>query len=160
MRPHLFCSVPLASLNPLREPPSYPLHPTGTDLPNSTLKDLPLHNRQPADSNNTRLFEPRLLEIAVTFLNQLIEFLNLLVELRGNHADQPVVVRPRSFAYQQSWAKFALRQICTGKSIQNDLARFFHDDVNRSSRSPSVYSGSVSSSIPRIAEASENCVHS
>jgi len=102
-------SAPLASSNPPREPPSYPLHPIRTDLPNSPLKDLSLHDRQSADSNDTCLLEPRLLEVAVPFLNQLVEPIDLLVELRGDHADQPVVVRTRSFAYQQGWAKLALR---------------------------------------------------
>jgi hypothetical protein len=109
MRAQLLRSAPLASPNPLREPPSYPLHAIGTNLPNSTLKDLLLHDRQSADSNDTRLLKPRLLEVTVSFLNQLVESLDLLVELRGNHADQPVVVRTRSFAYQQGWAKLALR---------------------------------------------------
>jgi hypothetical protein len=83
------------------------LHPIRADPSNASLKDISLHNRQATDSHNARLLQPGLLKVSVPLLNQLIESLDLLVQLRRNHTDQPIVVGTRSFANQQSRAKLA-----------------------------------------------------
>jgi len=57
------------------------LHPIRADPSNSSLKGISLHKRQATDSHNARLLQPGFLEISVSFLDQLIESLDLLVQL-------------------------------------------------------------------------------
>ena len=151
---------PLFALaEPLHQRPTDPLHPLRIDLTNSSLQHLTFNDGQTANPNHARHLESRARKVIIIFLDQIVEPFNSLMHLRGNHTDQPILVRSRHLAQQQRRTEFPLRQIRSWKPKQDGLTGLFHDE-KRSLRSFVVYFGPFSSSIPRIASDKECRDHS
>lgn len=96
------------------------------DLAGGSQKDVFLNYRQTANPNYAGDFQPAVGKVRIIITNRFIKPRNRVTELRGNHADEPVIVCSRQFAQQESRSKFSFFQIGLGKSKQHNLACLFH----------------------------------
>jgi hypothetical protein len=82
----------------------HPLQSFGRYVADRAKKSPALNHRKTTDSDYTGTLQAALCEVAILFLDDLIELREVMAYLRGDHADQPVVVISRQLAYQESGA--------------------------------------------------------
>ncbi len=95
--------------------------PLGRNLTYRARQHSPFNNRQASNPNDTGCFQTAAAEIGITFADDLIKLRRGMMDLRRDHADQPVIIPAREFAQQKRGAQFASIQVGLRKSKQNDL---------------------------------------
>src|SRR5919108_3307017 len=107
--------------------------------------------------DNTVSLQTRLHKIRLVLIQNFVKRFNSLIDLRRDHADQPVIKRTRQTRDEKCRTGLPRLQVCPRKSEKTDLTGLFHRHL--SFRSASLYSGPASSSIPHNALPTENSLH-
>ncbi len=91
-----------------------------------SLEDVYRDYREARDPNYTAQLQTSFGEIRISVVDDLINPGNVVPELRGDQADEPVVVRSGQMTQNECWAKFARVLVSLREREENDLALLNH----------------------------------
>jgi len=109
--------------------------PLLSQVADGSLEDVSRNHRKARDTNHAGFLQAGVDEVRVCIVDNLVNTGNLVPKLRGEHADEPVIIRAREAAQNERWTEFPGNLVSLWKREEDDLAGANHlKDSLRSAR--------------------------
>jgi len=134
----LFCLGALLrhTENPIGQASADAREPSVTQAANGAVEDVRGNNGKTGDANETGFFQAGLGEVSICMPDDFINSGHLMLELRGDHADEPVRMGTWQAPQDKRWTQFASRLVSPREGEKDKLAVLDH--LKDSLRSASV----------------------